>query len=51
MSNSPRVAVIGTDGRLGAALAREYARDLEVTSYKRIQLDLSRLDQIRSVLS
>jgi len=51
MSNSPRVAVIGTDGRLGAALAREYARDLEVTSYKRNQLDLSRLDQIRSVLS
>jgi dTDP-4-dehydrorhamnose reductase len=51
MSNSPRVAVIGIDGRLGAALAREYPRDLEVTSYKRSQLDLSRLDQIRSVLS
>jgi dTDP-4-dehydrorhamnose reductase len=51
MSNSPSVAVIGTDGRLGAALAREYARDLEVTSYKRSQVDLGRLDQIRSVLS
>lgn len=46
-----KIAIIGEDGRLGAALAREYARDVEVTSYKRSQLDLAKLDQVRSVLS
>jgi dTDP-4-dehydrorhamnose reductase len=51
VSNAPRIAVIGANGRLGAALAREYALDFEVTSYKRSQLDLGKLDQIRSRLS
>ena len=51
VSNAPRIAVIGANGRLGAALAREYALDFEVTSYKRGQLDLGKLDQIRSRLS
>jgi len=46
-----KIAIIGEDGRLGAALAREYARDFEVTSYKRSQLDLAEFDQVRSVLS
>ena len=46
-----KIAIVGADGRLGAALAREYARDFEVTSYKRSQLDLAQLNQVRSVLS
>jgi dTDP-4-dehydrorhamnose reductase len=50
MSNFQRIAIIGAGGRLGAALAREYSRDFEVTGFKRDQLDLSRLDRIRSVL-
>ena len=45
-----KIAIIGTNGRLGAALVREYQREYEVTSYERSQLDLSRLDQVRSVL-
>jgi len=45
-----KIAIIGANGRLGAALAREYARDYEVTSYDRRQLDLGRLDRVQSVL-
>ena len=46
-----RIAVIGAKGRLGAALAREYARDFKITACDRGQLDLGKLDQIQSVLS
>jgi dTDP-4-dehydrorhamnose reductase len=46
-----KIAIIGTTGRLGAALAREYARDFEVTRFERRQLDLGQLDRIRSVLA
>jgi dTDP-4-dehydrorhamnose reductase len=46
-----RIAVIGTNGRLGAALAREYDRDFQVSGFDRNQLDLSKLDQVRAVLS
>jgi dTDP-4-dehydrorhamnose reductase len=46
-----KIAIIGSGGRLGAALAREYARDFEVTSYDRRQLDLSQLDRVRSALA
>jgi dTDP-4-dehydrorhamnose reductase len=46
-----KIAIIGASGRLGAALAREYARDFEVTGFKHNQLDLARLDQIPSLLS
>jgi dTDP-4-dehydrorhamnose reductase len=45
------IAIIGASGRLGAALAREYARDFEVTSYNRRQLDLGQLDRVRSALA
>jgi dTDP-4-dehydrorhamnose reductase len=51
MSNFRCIAVIGADGRLGAALAREYSRNFAVTSFKHVQLDLGKPDQIRSVLS
>jgi len=46
-----KFAIIGTNGRLGAALAREYARDFEVTSFERRQLDLAQLERVRSILS
>ncbi|PYI59171.1 MAG: dTDP-4-dehydrorhamnose reductase [Verrucomicrobia bacterium] len=46
-----KIAVIGANGRLGAALAREYARDFEVTSFARRQLDLGQLDRVRSALA
>jgi dTDP-4-dehydrorhamnose reductase len=46
-----KIAIIGANGRLGAALAREYAHDFEVTSFKHTQLDLNKPDQIRSRLS
>jgi len=46
-----KIAIIGANGRLGAALVREYQRDFEVTSFGRSQLDLGKPDQIRSCLS
>ena len=46
-----KIAIIGANGRLGAALAREYARDCEVMSFGRRQLDLGQLDGIRSALT
>ncbi len=42
------IVIIGANGRLGAALAREYRIDFEVTSFGRRQLDLSQLDRVRS---
>ena len=46
-----KIAIIGANGRLGAALAREYTRDFEVTSFERRQLDLGQLDRVRSALA
>ena len=46
-----KIAIIGANGRLGAALAREYARDFELTSFERRQLDLGQLDRVRSALA
>ena len=46
-----KIAIIGANGRLGAALGREYARDFEVTSFGRSQLDLGQLDRVRSALA
>ena len=46
-----KIAIVGANGRLGAALAREYKLDFEVTSYERSQLDLGQLDRVRSALS
>jgi len=46
-----KIAIIGAVGRLGAALAREYGRDFEVSGFSRRQLDLGKLDQIRSLVS
>jgi dTDP-4-dehydrorhamnose reductase len=46
-----KIAIIGANGRLGAALVREYARDFKVTSFARCEIDLSKLDQVRTGLS
>src|SRR6476659_109252 len=46
-----KIAIIGANGRLGAALAREYARDFELTSFERRQLDLGQLDRVGSALA
>jgi dTDP-4-dehydrorhamnose reductase len=46
-----KIAIIGANGRLGAALARKYAHDFEITSFKHTQLDLIKPGQVRSVLS
>jgi dTDP-4-dehydrorhamnose reductase len=46
-----KIAVIGANGRLGAALSRAYARDFEVISFDRRQLDLGQLGGMRSALA
>ena len=46
-----KIAIIGAKGRLGAALAREYGRNSEVTSFGHGQLDLGQLDRVQSALS
>ena len=46
-----KIAIVGANGRLGAALVREYQRDYEVTTYDRRQLDLGQLDRVRSALA
>ena len=51
MKNLRRIIVIGAKGRLGAALAREYQRAFSVKAFARSQLDLGKLDQVRSTLS
>src|SRR6478736_1698802 len=46
-----KIAIVGANGRLGAALAREYRLDFEATGYERNELDLGQLDRVRSALS
>ena len=45
------IIIIGAKGRLGAALACEYQRAFSVKAFARSQLDLGKLDQVRSTLS
>ena len=42
--------VVGAGGRLGAAFAREYARDFDVVGFNHAQLDLGAPEQLRSTL-
>ena len=51
MKNLRRIIVIGAKGRLGAALAREYQPAFSVKAFAHSQLDLGKLDQVRSTLS
>src|SRR5437773_3412247 len=45
-----KIAVIGSAGRLGAALMREYRDKFEVTGFNHTQLDLSNFDEMRDKL-
>jgi dTDP-4-dehydrorhamnose reductase len=45
-----RVVIIGAGGRLGSALAREYAGEFEVVGFNHAQLDLGKPEQMREVL-
>ena len=45
-----RVVIIGAGGRLGAALAREWADDFHVTGFNHAQLDLGQPAQLRETL-
>ena len=45
-----RIVIIGTEGRLGAALAREYASEFDVIGFNHAQLDLGKPDQMRTAL-
>jgi len=45
-----RIAIVGAGGRLGAALAREYACDHQVFAFGRAQLDLTDPKRMRAVL-
>ena len=46
-----QIVIIGAGGRLGAALAREYARAFDVVGFNHAQLDLARSEQVREKLS
>lgn len=50
MVGDPKVVIVGAGGRLGAALAREYGRDLSALAFNRAQLDLAAPEQIRATL-
>src|SRR5260370_15201629 len=45
-----KIAVVGSGGRLGAALLREYRDKYDVAGFNRAQLDLSNLDDVRERL-
>ena len=45
-----KIAVVGSGGRLGAALMREYRDKFEVTGFNHTQLDLSNFDEMRDKL-
>ena len=46
MADGGRVLIIGAGGRMGAALARHLGQTREVTGWKRVDLDVSRPDQV-----
>jgi dTDP-4-dehydrorhamnose reductase len=45
-----KIVVLGAGGRLGAALAREYASQHDVTGFTHAQLDLAQLENLRATL-
>jgi dTDP-4-dehydrorhamnose reductase len=46
-----KIVIIGSGGRLGAALMREYRDKFEIIGFNHAQLDLSNLDDVREKLS
>ena len=45
-----KLVILGSGGRLGAALLREYRNKFDVVGFDHAQLDLSRLDDVRAEL-
>ena len=45
-----KIAIIGTGGRLGAALVREFPDKFDLVGFNHAQLDLSNLDDVRQTL-
>ena len=45
-----RIVIVGSGGRLGAALLREYRDKFDVTGFSHAELDLSDLDAVRETL-
>ena len=45
-----KIVILGTGGRLGAALVCEYGDEYDVTGFNHTQLDLSNLDDVRGKL-
>src|SRR5437868_10497333 len=45
-----KIVIIGTGGRLGAALVRELREKFDVAGFNRAQVDLSKLDDLRAKL-
>jgi len=45
-----RLVIIGAGGRLGAALVRAYAKELDVVGFNHAQLDLGKPEQLRATL-
>lgn len=45
-----KIAIVGSGGRLGSALCREYGREHEIVGFNRSQLDLASDDSIQSRL-
>ena len=50
MKAKAKIVILGAGGRLGAALAKAYARDAEVIGFQHGDLDLGQLDVVRSTL-
>jgi dTDP-4-dehydrorhamnose reductase len=50
MQGTRRLVIVGAGGRLGAALVREYSKDLTVAGFNHAQLDLASPKQLRTVL-
>lgn len=48
IANEMKLVVIGSGGRLGAALLRAYTEKFSVTGFNRAELDLSKPDEIRA---
>jgi dTDP-4-dehydrorhamnose reductase len=47
MQTRQRIVIVGAGGRLGAALAREYASEYDVTGFNHARLDLGQPEQMR----
>ena len=50
MQTKQRLVIVGAGGRLGAALAREYAGEYDVAGFNHAQLDLGQPEQMRQRL-